>query len=52
MKTKHTREENVKMQVTESELVIWFENGDRSAGVNESEAWENVEDEKEEEEPE
>lgn len=48
MKRKHTKTENVKIQATDAEFVIWFENGDRSAAVNEAEAWERIEEEKEE----
>lgn len=49
MKKKHTKEENVKVQATNDEFVIWFENGDCSRAVNEAEAWEQIEDEEEKE---
>lgn len=52
MKKKHTEGENVKVQVTNDEFVIWFENGDCSRAVNEEEAWERIEEEKKEQEPE
>lgn len=45
MRKKHTKEENVKIQVTNNKFVIWFENGDCIRAVSETEAWEQIEDE-------